>query len=520
MEPHSALANEGARRIAGRLIGGLIVAGAAIAVVVTLLQWSTRPQTDDATVRANLVGIAPQVSGHIVELHVRDNQQVHEGDVLFIVDPRPYEIALARTRAALALTRKEVEGLRKGVSTADAGVARAAAQLNASAADVVRREADPVAADAEIARLEAQRVASEAALQRAKAELRHAEDHLARLEPLLPEKFVTEDRVDEARTRRISAAMAAEQARTSILAADAALNEARARKRAAVATLEATRAQHLATEAGLRQSKSERARAEDAVGQVANMNARVAAAEAALHSAELDLEYTRVRAPFSGRVVNLNISTGAFPYASRSRIPTNRSASGPRRWRPCTARSGPQAGDSGRLRRLPAPRAGADARPWQRDLPADAGLRHRDHPDPDSSHPACADCDDRDESHHPGGHRRDAGRLHSRRGGCDGRPGRRVARLDGGSRYRLATYRVLRRLRRRRIVAQAGPGHRRARVGVGLACGTRDGPSGCGAHTTGESRRVRAVDLVVRHARPRRERGGAAPVGPRRSARR
>src|SRR6476646_5875557 len=42
------------------------------------------------------------------------------------------------------------------------------------------------------------------------------------------------------------------------------------------------------------------------------MNARVAAAEAALHSAELDLEYTRVRAPFSGRVVNLNISPGAF----------------------------------------------------------------------------------------------------------------------------------------------------------------------------------------------------------------
>src|SRR3989442_3238541 len=309
--PQGALPNPRAQ-VAGRLLGGLIVVGAAVAVVVTLLQWSTRPQTDDATVRANFVGIATQVSGHIVELDVRDNQQVHEGDVLFIVDPRPYEIALARARAALALTRKEVEGLRKGVSTADAGVARAAAQLNASAADVVRREADPDAADAELARLDAQRVAGEATLQRAKAELRDAEDHLARLEPLLPQKFVPEDRVDEARTRRISAAMTAEQARTSVLAADAALEEARARKQAALATLAATRAQHLATEAALQQSKSERGRAEDAVGQVADMNARVAASEAAVHAAELDLEYTRVRAPFSGRVVNLNISTGAF----------------------------------------------------------------------------------------------------------------------------------------------------------------------------------------------------------------
>jgi membrane fusion protein, multidrug efflux system len=312
MDQHEGPANPGARRAAGRLIGALIVAGAIVAVVVALLQWETRPQTDDATVRANFVGIAPQVSGHIVELRVRDNQQVREGDPLFVVDPRPYEIALARSRAALALTRKEVEGLRNGVFTADAAVTRAAAQLNASAADVTRRETDPVAADAEIARLEAQRVSSDAALQRARAELKNAEDHLARLEPLLPQKFVTEDRVDEARTKRVSAAMAAEQARTSVLAADAALDEARAKKKASVANLAATRAQHLATEAALRQSKSERARAEDAVGQVANMNARIAAAEAAERAAELDLEYTRVRAPFAGRVVNLNISVGAF----------------------------------------------------------------------------------------------------------------------------------------------------------------------------------------------------------------
>src|SRR5207237_8923954 len=128
----------------------------------------------------------------------------------------------------------------------------------------------------------------------------------------LPEKFVTEDRVDEARTRRISTAMAAEQAPPSGLRADPALDEGRPKKRGALATLDATRAQHVATEAALRQSRSERARAEDAVGQVEAMNARLAAAEAAVHSAELDLEYTRVRAPFSGRVVNLNISIGAF----------------------------------------------------------------------------------------------------------------------------------------------------------------------------------------------------------------
>ena len=126
----------GSRRLLGRLIGAGIVGAAVIAVIVTLLQWETRPQTDDATVRANFVGIAPQVNGHIVELRVRDNQQVKQGDLLFLIDPRPYEIALARAQAALALTRKEVEGLRNGVSSAASGVAKAAAQLDASAADV------------------------------------------------------------------------------------------------------------------------------------------------------------------------------------------------------------------------------------------------------------------------------------------------------------------------------------------------------------------------------------------------
>jgi len=277
----------GARRIIGRLLGAGIVGAAAIAVIVAALQWEIRPQTDDATVRANFVGIAPQVSGHIVELHVRDNQQVQEDDLLFLIDPRPYEVALERARATLALTRTEVDGLKNAAATAVAGVSKAEAQLNASASEIARREMDPVMADAEIARLEAQ--------------FHHADDHLKRLEPLLPQQFVTADRVEEARTQRD--------------AARASLNEARARKRAAVAGLVSTRAQHAATEAALQQARSDQSRAEDAIGQFEGINARIAAAEAAVHSAELDLIYCRVQAPFTGLVVNLNISKGAFARA-------------------------------------------------------------------------------------------------------------------------------------------------------------------------------------------------------------
>jgi membrane fusion protein, multidrug efflux system len=287
MAENETLSEQGSRRSLGRVIGVSIVAAAAIMVVVTLLQWELRPQTDDATVRANFVGMAPQVNGHIVELHVRDNQKVNQGDVLFVIDPRPYEIALERARAALALTRTEVNGLKNGAATALAGVSKAEATLNASASQVTSRETDPIVADAEIARLEAQ--------------FQHADEHLKRVEPLLPLQFVTTDKVEEARTQR-SAALEA-------------LNEAKARKRAAIAALAATRAQHIATEAALRQARTDSARAEDAIGQIEGVNARIAAAEAAVHSAELDLSYCTVRAPFTALVVNMNISTGAFARA-------------------------------------------------------------------------------------------------------------------------------------------------------------------------------------------------------------
>ena len=232
-----------------------IVVAAVIAVAVTLLQWETRPQTDDATVRANFVGIAPQVSGHIVELRVRDNQPVQKGDLLFLIDPRPYEIALERARAALALTRKEVDGLRNGAATAAAAYREPPPSATPPRPTSHGGRLDPVVADAEIARLEAQRRAAEAALKRAQAEFQHADDHLKRLEPLLPAQFVTADRVEEARTQAVSAAMGVEQARTSVQAALAALDEARARKRAAVATLASTRAQHVASEAALQQAR-------------------------------------------------------------------------------------------------------------------------------------------------------------------------------------------------------------------------------------------------------------------------
>src|SRR5258707_3034041 len=108
----------------GRIIGVAIVIGAVAASVYAFRLNFVRPRTDDAAVRANVVGIAPQVSGPIVDLRVTDNQHVKEGDLLFTIDCRPYEARLARARAELALAVKEVHAQGKSIASATSEIGR------------------------------------------------------------------------------------------------------------------------------------------------------------------------------------------------------------------------------------------------------------------------------------------------------------------------------------------------------------------------------------------------------------
>jgi multidrug resistance efflux pump len=75
-----------------------------IAMVVAYLLWvhyKVEPWTRDGRVRANVVQIAPDVSGLVVEVRVKDNQVVKAGDVLFVIDRVRYQVALDQAKAAV-----------------------------------------------------------------------------------------------------------------------------------------------------------------------------------------------------------------------------------------------------------------------------------------------------------------------------------------------------------------------------------------------------------------------------------
>src|SRR5262249_19656070 len=91
---------DAAAKIAVRWFATLLIA--AIALVVSLVTWDyyvTAPWTRDGRIRVQVANVAPQVSGQVTELRVADNQYVHKGDVLYVIDPFDFEVTLHENEA-------------------------------------------------------------------------------------------------------------------------------------------------------------------------------------------------------------------------------------------------------------------------------------------------------------------------------------------------------------------------------------------------------------------------------------
>jgi membrane fusion protein, multidrug efflux system len=160
--------------VAGRIIGLAIVISAIVVGLSVLRLYYLYPRTDDAYVRANVVGLAPHVSGPIVDLPIRDNQHVAKGALLFVVDPRPYQSALERAEASLTLTNLQINALQDAIHSAQA-----------------RR-------------------------QQLEADAAYDKQYLDRIVPLLSRHFVTANDVFNARSRLAAAQAAVDSAHNEV----------------------------------------------------------------------------------------------------------------------------------------------------------------------------------------------------------------------------------------------------------------------------------------------------------------
>jgi membrane fusion protein, multidrug efflux system len=237
------------------LLGGVILVGALIVGLDWLLVGSHHVSTDDAYVNADTADVTPQVSGSIVQAPAGDTMPVKRGEVLVVIDPSDYRLAVAQAQAQLGQAERQVEGYFASRDTQTAMTA-------AKAADVAHAQAQLASAESDFDR---------------------ARTDLARRQALAAAGAVSGDEITAAQNRF-------SQTQEAVAGAQAAVSEAVANQKAAVG--QARGAEALVAGAG--------------VGD----NPAVALAQAKLDQAKLDLERTVIRAPIDGVVAKNSVQVG------------------------------------------------------------------------------------------------------------------------------------------------------------------------------------------------------------------
>jgi membrane fusion protein (multidrug efflux system) len=269
-----------------RVALGLSVLAAAASVLLWL--WLSRfESTDDAQIDGHIATLSSRITGTVTAVHVQENDPVRAGQPLVELDPRDYQIALARAQAALAQARAQLEAQTPNVpivttsARTQAGATLDDVQAARAVLDQARREHD--AALAQIRQARASR--TRAGLER------------ARYRYLVGEKAVPHEQYEE------KVATARE--------ASAALDGARAQAKSAAqridqAVAQLARAQRIADEAG--QNAPHQVAMQHA--SVSARQAEVDAAEAAVARAELDFSYTKIAAPADGIIGRRSAEVG------------------------------------------------------------------------------------------------------------------------------------------------------------------------------------------------------------------
>jgi multidrug resistance efflux pump len=244
------------------LISGIIVLVAIGVVALKYWDYITNPWTRDGQVRAQVIQITPRVSGPIIKLPIKDNQFVKAGDLLFEIDPRTFEADLEHARAELDDTRDNIDALGKQVE---------AAQANVEAAGATVTEAD-------------------AAIKGYAGRVVETKKEYDRQKKMDKQGATSKRAVETARANWVSY-----------------VNQ----KANADATL-------LQMQASLSQAKADLAKARADLGAPGDQNAQLRLAKADVRSAELNLEFTQVKAPVDGYVTNLNLRLGSQAVENQS----------------------------------------------------------------------------------------------------------------------------------------------------------------------------------------------------------
>jgi membrane fusion protein (multidrug efflux system) len=276
--------------------------------------WDRHVSTDDAFVESHVSPVSARVRGTVVQVLVRDNEQVQAGAPLVRLDPRDLEVKVHQARAALASFQSRLqmaaasvpltdESTRNQVAIAEAAAAKAALGIDSARGALDERRS----------RLRARRAAVQGAL--ADVAAREADHERAGLDrgrtrELLDRALIARQDFDHAESAFKSTVAGLEAARQRLEFARAEVAQAEAEVASQEVALAQAGRQREEAEAVLGHARSRRGEVPIRSAEAASAEAQMAEARGALREAELNLEYTTITAPVAGRVTRRTVEVG------------------------------------------------------------------------------------------------------------------------------------------------------------------------------------------------------------------
>ncbi len=268
---------------------------------VRYLVWSTHhEETDDAYLEGHLHPISARITDTVQEVLIDDNQHVVKEQTLVILDPNDYKVRLDQANAALDAAARQADtaqaAIRSTSQSATAQTTQAVGTIGEAKASIRASKAAVTAAEAGVPRAGAE-------LQEADATLHREDTDLHRYEDLYAKQQVSKQTVDHQRAS-FQVAVAAQAA------AQEQVRQAQAQLVAAQEGVLRTEALLTTSQGGLQSAQATRLETRVREGQFATAQAAVAQATAALEDAKLQLSYTIIKAPVSGRIGRKSVEAG------------------------------------------------------------------------------------------------------------------------------------------------------------------------------------------------------------------
>jgi membrane fusion protein, multidrug efflux system len=284
-----------------RVILLLVVLCGAIAAYANYLRVKDQVSSDDAQVDGHIAAVAPKIAGNVLEVLVKDNQEVKAGDPLVRIDPRDYEARVNIAKAELVRAESLLNAARVVVpwtrETTNSNATAAGAQLGDAQAELERaRLSAEQAAGSDLAYAEANVSVRQANSDRARADL-------ARMKPLADKAEISQLQYDA----YVAAARVAEN---DLKAAQERLASAKQDASIRKASLEAVKSRVAAANAQLSSSLANRKQVDIRNADAGTAAAAVETARANLAAAELQLSYAAIVSPVDGVVTRKTVEVG------------------------------------------------------------------------------------------------------------------------------------------------------------------------------------------------------------------